>query len=381
MQPQPGRHVCVLSIGRSGTSLATRALGLLGLELGDEEAMLPANEWNRTGFWELAAMNDLNDEILAALGGSLWNPPDPPPGWEDTAEMEPFRARAAALVAEKFPPGARIAFKDTRTLHTLPLWRGVVGPMDYLLCVRNPVEVVDSLRPQLADLTRGQLFAVWLRGTASALRATQGERRLVLPYEDWFEDALGVARRLAGFVHGSPDALTDDAAARILGFFDARLRTRDGGTASLARDDVPAEVAAQHFLLRDLARAEAAGTEDAGALQAAASRLGGELRLQHVLAGEHRRAQAAARELEALERQRDALVADLEWSRGNANAVQAAHDEAVARMRVLEARLDQAEGTEAEARQTIDALLASRSWRVTRPLRAARLRLRRLRSP
>jgi hypothetical protein len=387
MQPAAGRPVCVLSVGRSGTSLATRALGLLGLDLGAEDAMLAANEFNRTGFWELEAMNDLNDELLAALGGSLWDPPDPAPGWEDAPEIEPFRVRAAALLDEAFPRGARIAFKDTRTVHTLALWRKVAGPMDYLLCVRNPVEVVDSLEPQLPDRTRGELFAVWLRATARALRCTEGQRRLVLPYEDWFLDPLAVARRLAAFVYGSPDALTDEAAAGILDFFDAGLRTRTGGTASLTADDVPAEVGAQHFLLRALARAEAEGSEDAAALQAVAARLEWGLRLGE-LAAAQRRAEVAERvhaaRLAELERERDALAADRTWLRGHAEAIQLAHDEQAARASALQVEVDQARATEADARrlrESMQVLLASRSWRATRPLRAASLRLRRDRSP
>jgi hypothetical protein len=80
-QPQP-KVVCVLGMHRSGTSLLTGALRLLGVHLGSDENLLPSDEEaNRKGFWENRRIVDLNDALLSRLGGDWHNLPEFPPDW------------------------------------------------------------------------------------------------------------------------------------------------------------------------------------------------------------------------------------------------------------------------------------------------------------
>ena len=66
------RPICVLGMGRSGTSLTTALLGLLGVYLGPEERMLEAVEHdNARGYWEQSEIYEINKEIMAAFGGSV----------------------------------------------------------------------------------------------------------------------------------------------------------------------------------------------------------------------------------------------------------------------------------------------------------------------
>ena len=68
----PG-SVLVLGMHRSGTSAVTRLLGISGLNVGDETALLPAHPSdNPTGYWERADLNAINDEILVSAGRA-WN--------------------------------------------------------------------------------------------------------------------------------------------------------------------------------------------------------------------------------------------------------------------------------------------------------------------
>lgn len=66
--------VCITGMHRSGTSLVTNLLRLCGLYLGDEQDLMPATPDNQRGYWENRKFSDLNDEILAALGGT-WDLP------------------------------------------------------------------------------------------------------------------------------------------------------------------------------------------------------------------------------------------------------------------------------------------------------------------
>ncbi|MEX0585828.1 MAG: hypothetical protein WD176_04250, partial [Pirellulales bacterium] len=76
------RIICVLGMHRSGTSLVTRLLNLLGVDLGVSAALRPADRFNPTGYWEHQAFIDINDELLRRLGGS-WRqiPRLLSPGW------------------------------------------------------------------------------------------------------------------------------------------------------------------------------------------------------------------------------------------------------------------------------------------------------------
>ena len=58
--------ICVLGMHRSGTSLATRALHLLGVSLGPDEHLMRPRADNPLGFFEHQPLTDLNDEILLA---------------------------------------------------------------------------------------------------------------------------------------------------------------------------------------------------------------------------------------------------------------------------------------------------------------------------
>src|ERR1019366_4246704 len=58
------RSICVLGVHRGGTSVATRVLALLGCDLGPEDQLMPATQYNEAGYWENLAVVDLNDALL-----------------------------------------------------------------------------------------------------------------------------------------------------------------------------------------------------------------------------------------------------------------------------------------------------------------------------
>jgi hypothetical protein len=255
----PRNPICVLSAGRSGTSLAAQAIHRLGVYLGTDEDLIPASAHNESGFWEHASIYRLNEELLASLGASWYRPRRLPPGWSYDARYDGIRARASELVTALAAPGLRWGFKDARTLVTLEFWRRIIGPMDYLICVRNPHAMIESVQrgrdmfPQ--DPTPQDTADLWLLMSAEALRATVRERRAFVFYEDWFADHEAVARALAAFIR--PDAPQDASSWKpAAACFDPALRHSD----DRATSDAPfaAELDAMHSHLR----AAAASSDD-----------------------------------------------------------------------------------------------------------------------
>ena len=70
------RVVVVLGFHRSGTSMTTQLLHRLGADVGPLDGLLAADALdNPRGYWEPRRLIELNDPLLAALGGSAIDPP------------------------------------------------------------------------------------------------------------------------------------------------------------------------------------------------------------------------------------------------------------------------------------------------------------------
>ena len=186
--------VCVLGMHRSGTSLATRLLNLLGVELGDD-LVRPAVD-NPAGFWEHRGIVRLNEQLLRVLHGSWQSLPALEPGWERAPELEGLRARAQALLGTQFAGRALWGFKDPRCSLTLPFWKPLLPPLHHVLCVRHPRDVIRSLARR-DGLAEEHALHLWMRYTQSALAATADRPHIVVAYEDTLANGGAVLRRLA----------------------------------------------------------------------------------------------------------------------------------------------------------------------------------------
>ena len=131
-----GRVIVVLGMHRSGTSLVTRGLAALGVQLGDNLASESSPD-NLKGHWEDRDILELNERLMAALA-LQWDVV----GAADEALMavpslEPLVEAARTLVAAKTAGNAAWAFKDPRTVRLWPFWRrvfasGVQGGPDFV---------------------------------------------------------------------------------------------------------------------------------------------------------------------------------------------------------------------------------------------------------
>lgn len=175
----------VLGMHRSGTSAMTRALQVLGVELGDN--LMPAAACNNeTGFFEDLDINKLNIELLQALGSS----------WHSLAcidlaglqdlDLSALRQRAAALLTEKLQNTSYFGLKDPRVCRLLPFWQKVFAELDlevhYLIASRNPISVAQSLAKRDGfELEKGHLL--WQEHMLNSLRLTTDCSRIVVDFD------------------------------------------------------------------------------------------------------------------------------------------------------------------------------------------------------
>ncbi len=228
----PSRAVCVTGMHRSGTSFVAGALRFLGVSLGDPARMLKPGPDNPLGYFEVAALMQLDDEVLAHCGGAWDQPPVLDPGWEHDRGLDPFRARAAEILDATFGPAAdraaMIAWKDPRLSLLLPFWRTVTPIATTVVVVRDPVEVVASLEARRYAVGAAQAASLWLRYVCAAV--ANDPSCLIVRHTDIFEDLPGTIARLAGHLGlPAPDA---EAEAAVRAHLDSGLRHHDAAAAA-----------------------------------------------------------------------------------------------------------------------------------------------------
>ena len=215
--------VFVLGMHRSGTSSVTRLIDLLGVPVGGPQ--LPPQSDNPEGFWEVAPLMQLNDELLAHLGGAWDVPPDPQPGWESDAALDEMRERAAR-VFHAAHPGAGWVWKDPRACLLLRFWRPLTGSSDVAVIVlRNPLDVAHSLnRRSHMSTTYGMVL--WERYMRVLSRDAGGLPALVVRYDDALDDPTASAQQMREFLvaRGQLDAAAPYDLEAVRAFLRADLR-------------------------------------------------------------------------------------------------------------------------------------------------------------
>jgi hypothetical protein len=196
---------------RSGTSALAGALGALGPALpapGD----LVTGRYDNPVHNESRALTDLDDAVLAALGGSWSAPPDLAPGWEHAAAAASLAAGAPAAARRAFPSDGPVLWKDPRLCIVLPLWLSVLPPPVVTVFMwRDPLAVARSLRAR-QGFTLSLGLALWDRYTRDALAALAGRSTYVVSYEDLVREPRASVTAVAQWL-GERVALTGGDAA------------------------------------------------------------------------------------------------------------------------------------------------------------------------
>ena len=228
--PHVVRAVCVIGPPRSGTSLTTNILNLLGVDLGREDDLMPAQPGqNPAGFWEHERLAAFNEELLRAVSerpfreGEGWREAvAPEPGWESGPRAGELRESARGLVSSSFGGSPLWGWKDPRTSLTLPFWHELVPDLLHVICVRHPLDVAASLHRR-DGMQPSEALSLWLRYSAAAVVNTRGRPRIVVSYERWFQSWRTELERLARFLSVPEKARGEQLLATVEREIDGRL--------------------------------------------------------------------------------------------------------------------------------------------------------------
>lgn len=176
--------IVVLGMHRAGTSAMSRALKVLGVELGN--ALIEADQYNEKGYWEDQDINRLNNQILLSLD-TEWHSLAPIKHNDvDFLKEEGYLLRAVELLREKTQGVSLFGYKDPRVAKLLPFWKMVFesarfNPL-YILVNRHPLSVCKSLaRRDGFEMEKGYLL--WMQHTINSLAGTETEGRVLVDYD------------------------------------------------------------------------------------------------------------------------------------------------------------------------------------------------------
>jgi hypothetical protein len=224
--------VFVLGMHRSGTSAVTRVVNLLGVPIGRADSLMPVQPDNPAGFWEHLGLMDVNDAVLARLGGTWDAPPDPP---GVAADVDDLRERARAEFAATYDTDHWV-FKDPRVSLLLPFWRDLLGDGHVgIVVLRNPLDIAASLARRNRFAVSYSL-ALWEHYTRTVLSDSAGLPVLVVDYDALLDDPQAATGALAGFLAAHHQLAGTADTAAIEASLAAGLRHSRHDHAALADD-------------------------------------------------------------------------------------------------------------------------------------------------
>jgi hypothetical protein len=189
------RCVIVLGMHRSGTSVVTRVINLLGPVLCREDDLYTAPD-NPSGHWESKSLVALNDRLLGILGGTFTAPPDMARGWESDPRITRLRGEARSAFDLAHPVAAAWVWKDPRTCLTLPFWRDVIRDSPVAVFVhREPLEVFLSLHRR-DSLGKAHCLALWERYVRLGLQGAADLPFISIRFDQLVADPVTMVTRL-----------------------------------------------------------------------------------------------------------------------------------------------------------------------------------------
>jgi hypothetical protein len=231
-QGQARPIVVVLGMHRSGTSLCSHILSVLGVDMTDD---VNAHPFNARGEWERFEVRDFNDRVLDLFDRGFVSPHHDlplPAGWWADPRLRAMREDIAAFIRRRMPAGGLFGFKDPRTARLLPAWHQVFAELQlmphYILCIRNPAQVArsltarDGVSPEVGECR-------WFCYMAEALGNMPDSKICKIEYEDWFLDPNINLHKLAEFLDLPVDGAPADLNVAIAQIVDPYLRHDQSG--------------------------------------------------------------------------------------------------------------------------------------------------------
>lgn len=138
------KGIIIFGMHRSGTSLVTKIINMMGCDAGPEQNMIYPDIYNPKGYWENLDIVKLNDRLLYSIDCSWWK----------ISSIDVFRAaeeeknifrQGFSNALSRYNPQQNWVLKDPRLLLTFPLWYNIPSDYHIVFVNRHPLEIALSI--------------------------------------------------------------------------------------------------------------------------------------------------------------------------------------------------------------------------------------------
>jgi len=221
-------QIIVLGMHRSGTSIVTRMVNMMGAYFGPEGSMLDLTQDNPKGYWERKDVLNYNIFLLklhdvdwTGYNPANWplphHPKDVPPALWD-------RIKTLIINMDAHRPWV---MKDPRLCLTLPYWKKLLEVPVCVIVHRDPLEIAQSLtriRHTYMPMPHERGIALWEFYTAALLTASAELPRLFVSHADFLHDPVSATARLYhGLTAQGVQGLRLPSGREIIAFIDPAL--------------------------------------------------------------------------------------------------------------------------------------------------------------
>jgi hypothetical protein len=365
----------VLGMHRSGTSVLTGTLGLLGATLPTD--LLEADPFNAKGHFESKSVLRINDEMLQALGTAWYDLRGISPTCLGTVTVAQARAKLKEAIQGHYGDPSLLVLKDPRFCRFFPTVRSVIDDYGALprvvFCFRNPLDVAYSLKTRDGIALQHGL-GLWLRHMLDGEFHSRGLQRVFIDFADFLRNWHASIERIELGL-GIALARGDEAAHEVEKFIEAALCHHSAGIDELemcsggqgwVRSSYeafgklvlnPNDRKAMRQL--DLIRAE---------FEDAASLIGAGIQEYY----------AELSALRSVKEQIDECKGQLDEYKGQLKNAEKQLEDYDVQLQCATRQLQNVQKQAKQTKQQLRAIRRSRSWRVTAPIRSVATLLRRV---
>ena len=216
--------ILVAGVSRSGTSIMSRVLQELGMNLGQNIDTAPVT-CNRSGYWEHKGGRSIQEKLLSELGHPWDRSHLPlPPRWIEWPETQRAMKELEKIVRSELIKSSHWVFKDPRSSRLIPLWIQIANrlgvDLKVLSMIRHPEEVAASFYAR--DSTpKEKALKIWRRINCDLIEASKLTSIKFISSEKLFSNPSEVISLIRSFC---PFFLQQEQCDRAIKLIDPDLR-------------------------------------------------------------------------------------------------------------------------------------------------------------
>ncbi|WP_210545486.1 sulfotransferase family protein [Rhodoferax sp. PAMC 29310] len=209
-------------------------------------SLLPANEFNKKGYFESKLIVGEHDRLLESLGYTWQDIRPLPLDWLQQAGIAESKNRLAHIFQFEFAGDHPLVLKDPRLCRLLPLWQGLFDEVGiapcYVLVLRRPEEVVASLLHR-DGMPVNKAMLLYLAYLLDAERYTRKYQRVVVRYNALLQDWIPLLAELDSAFDLQLGELSPAVVEQVSQFLSPSLKHFNAVPGQQAAPDVAARLA------------------------------------------------------------------------------------------------------------------------------------------